>query len=157
MRDSKSEQKQSAAKEPAKPKIPPVLKVPVLQQSMPKKLNIPTPNISRSLASFKGDIMGSMLQGYGFADTDVIPLVQIEPRYPSQAISRKIEGYVLVRLKISKLGRVESVEVIDAKPEGVFERETIKAAWRYRFKPKLVNGKPVAQVATLPFEFKLDK
>jgi protein TonB len=47
--------------------------------------------------------------------------------------------------------------VIDANPKGVFEREAIRAAWRYKFKPKLVDGKPVEQVATLPFEFNLEK
>jgi protein TonB len=157
MKDSQSEDKQRDIKEPPKPKIPPMMQVPSLQKSAPNKMDISMPNLSTSLASFKGDAMGGMLAGYGFGDSDVIPLVQVEPRYPPQAISRKIEGYVVVRLKISKLGSVEEVEVINAKPKGVFEREAIKAAWRYRFKPKLEDGKPVPQVATLPFEFNLDK
>ena len=157
LQDSDSEKKPRQTKEPPEPKIPPMLKVPALQQSAPQKLDIAMPHIHSSLASFKGDAMGGMLSGYGFGDSDVIPLVQVEPRYPPQAISRKIEGYVVVRLKISKLGAVEEVTVVDAEPRGVFEREAIKAAWRYRFKPKLVDGKPVPQVATLPFEFNLDK
>jgi len=157
LHDSESETKQRNAKEPPEPKIPPMLQVPALKQAAPQKMDISIPDISSSLASFKGDAMGGMLSGYGFGDSDVIPLVQVEPRYPPQAISRKIEGYVVVRLQISKLGSVEEVSVIDAKPKGIFEREAIKAAWRYRFKPKLVDGKPVPQVATLPFEFNLDK
>ncbi len=157
MKDSQSENKQRNVKEPPKPKIPPMMQAPALQKSAPQKIDISIPNLSSSLASFKGDAMGGMLAGFGFGDSDVIPLVQVEPRYPPQAISRKIEGYVMVRLQISKLGSVEGVEVVDAKPRGVFEREAIKAAWRYRFKPKLVDGKPVPQVATLPFEFNLDK
>ncbi len=157
MKDSQSENKQRNVKEPPKPKIPPMMQTPALQKSAPQKIDISIPNLSSSLASFKGDAIGGMLAGFGFGDSDVIPLVQVEPRYPPQAISRKIEGYVMVRLQISKLGSVEGVEVVDAKPRGVFEREAIKAAWRYRFKPKLVDGKPVPQVATLPFEFNLDK
>ncbi len=157
MQDTSSEKKNRNAKEPPKPKIPPMLKVPALKQNAPQKLDISMPNIDASLASFKGDAIGGMLSGYGFGDSDVVPLVQVEPRYPAQALSRKIEGYVVVRMQISKLGSVEEVEVIDAKPKGVFEREAIRAAWRYKFKPKLVDGKPVSQVATLPFEFNLDK
>ncbi len=157
MKDSQSENKQRNVKEPPKPKIPPMMQAPALLKSAPQKIDISIPNLNSSLASFKGDAMGGMLAGFGFGDSDVIPLVQVEPRYPPQAISRKIEGYVMVRLQISKLGSVEGVEVVDAKPRGVFEREAIKAAWRYRFKPKLVDGKPVPQVATLPFEFNLDK
>ena len=106
---------------------------------------------------YEGDATNGMLSGHGFGGSDAIPLVQIEPRYPPQALSRKIEGYVVLRLEISKLGSVKEVTVVSANPEGIFEREAIRAARLYRFKPKLVDGKPVAQMATLPFEFNLDK
>ena len=157
MKDSSSEDKTRNAKEPPKPKMPPKLEAPQIQQSAPKKMQLSMPNIGSSLSSFKGDAMGSMLSGYGVGDSDVIPLVQVEPRYPAQAKSRKIEGYVVVRLEISKEGSVENVEVVDANPKGIFEREVIRAAYRYRFKPKLEDGKPVAQQATKTFEFSLDK
>ena len=157
LKDSDSENKQRNAKEPPKPKMPPVLNTPKIQQTTPQNLALSMPNIQSSLSNFKGDAMGSMLAGYGVGDSDVIPLVQVEPRYPAQAKSRKIEGYVIVRLKISKEGSVEDVEPIDSNPKGVFEREVIRAAYRYRFKPKLVDGKPVAQEATKTFEFSLEK
>ncbi len=157
LKDSDSENKQRNAKEPPKPKMPPVLNTPKVQQTSPQNLALSMPNIQSSLSNFKGDAMGSMLAGYGVGDSDVIPLVQVEPRYPAQAKSRKIEGYVIVRLKISKEGSVEDVEPIDSNPKGVFEREVIRAAYRYRFKPKLVDGKPVAQEATKTFEFSLEK
>lgn len=157
LKDSSSESKQRNAKEPPKPKMPPVLETPQLQQAASQKLELTMPNINSSLSSFKGDAMGSMLSGYGVGDSDVIPLVEVQPRYPAQAKSRKIEGYVVVRLAISKEGSVEDVEVIDAKPKGIFEREVMRAAYRYRFKPKLADGKPVAQQATKTFEFSLEK
>ncbi len=157
LKDSNSESKQRNDKEPPKPKMPPVLEVPQLQQATSKQLELSMPNINSSLSSFKGDAMGSMLSGYGVGDSDVIPLVEVQPRYPAQAKSRKIEGYVVVRLAISKEGSVENVEVIDAKPKGIFEREVMRAAYRYRFKPKLADGKPVPQQATKTFEFSLEK
>ena len=157
MKDSSSESKQRNAKEPPKPKMPPALEVPQLQQAAAKKVDLSIPNINSSLSSFKGDAMGSMLSGYGVGDSDVIPLVEVQPRYPTQAKSRKIEGYVIVRLEISKEGSVENVEVIEAKPKGIFEREVMRAAYRYRFKPKLADGKPVSQQATKTFEFSLEK
>ncbi len=157
LHDSSSDKKNRDTKEPEKPKPPPSLEAPEAQKSSKQPQSMALPNIQSSLASFKGNGLGGMLSGYGFGDSDVIPLVQVEPRYPAQAISRKIEGYVMVRLKISKLGSVEEVDVIDSNPKGIFEREAIRAAWRYRFKPKLVDGKPVEQMATLPFEFNLEK
>ncbi|WP_353347757.1 TonB family protein [Oceaniserpentilla sp. 4NH20-0058] len=157
IKDSKAEEKKRNPKEPEKPKTPPLLDSPKIQKTQAVKVDLEMPDITNSLASFKGQGVGNMLSGYGFGDSDVIPLVQVEPRYPSQALARKIEGYVVVRLKVSKEGVVDDVEVVDADPKGVFEREAIRAAWRYKFKPKLVDGKPVEQIATLPFEFNLEK
>jgi protein TonB len=157
LKDSNSDKKVRNPKEPPKPKTPPMLDSPKIQQANVKQMELNMPDISSSLSSFKGQGVGSMLSGYGFGDSDVIPLVQVEPKYPSQALSRKIEGYVDVRLQVTKEGSVSDVEVIDANPKGVFEREAIRAAWRYKFKPKLVDGKPVEQVATLTFEFNLEK
>lgn len=157
LQDSESDKKTRNPKEPPKPKTPPMLDTPKIQQASVKQMDLNMPDISSSLSSFKGEGMGNMLSGYGFGDSDVIPLVQVEPKYPSQALSRKIEGYVVVRLNVNKEGSVSDVEVVDSDPKGVFEREAIRAAWRYKFKPKLVDGKPVEQVATLPFEFNLEK
>ncbi len=157
LQDSQSDKKVRNPKEPPKPKTPPMLDTPKIQQTSVQEMNLDMPDISSSLASFKGQGMGNMLSGYGFGDNDVIPLVQPQPKYPAQALSRKIEGYVIVRMQITKEGAVSAVEVVDAEPKGVFEREAIRAAWRFRFKPKLANGVPVEQIATLPFEFNLEK
>ncbi len=157
LKDSSSDTKQRNLKEPKKPKTPPMPKAPKVQQTAAQNMSLNMPNIKPDFSSFKGNGLGNMLSGYGFGDSDVIALVQPKPRYPAQALSRKIEGWVMVRFNITKEGTVDSVEVVDSKPKGVFEREAVRAAWRYKFKPKLVDGKPVEQVATLPFEFTLEK
>ena len=157
LQDSDAEKKKRNPKEPPKPKTPPTIESPKIQQASVQNIQLDMPNIQDNLSSFKGQGIGNMLAGYGFGDSDVIPLVQVEPRYPSQALSRKIEGYVVLRLQVTKEGTVSDVEVVDSDPKGVFEREAIRAAWRYKFKAKLVDGKPVEQVATLPFEFNLEK
>jgi len=157
LQDSDAEKKKRNPKEPPKPKTPPTIESPKIQQASVQNIQLDMPSIQDNLSSFKGQGIGNMLAGYGFGDSDVIPLVQVEPRYPSQALSRKIEGYVVLRLQVTKEGTVSDVEVVDSDPKGVFEREAIRAAWRYKFKAKLVDGKPVEQVATLPFEFNLEK
>jgi len=50
---------------------------------------------------------------------------------------------------------VDDVEIIDAQPRGVFEREARRALFRYKFKPKMEDGKPVGQIATQTIEFNL--
>lgn len=157
LKDSASDTKQRNLKEPKKPKTPPMPQAPKVQQTAAQNMNLNMPDIKPDFSGFKGKGLGNMLSGYGFGDSDVIALVQPKPRYPSQALSRKIEGWVMVKFNITKEGTVDSVEVVDSNPKGVFEREAVRAAWRYKFKPKLVDGKPVEQVATLPFEFTLEK
>jgi periplasmic protein TonB len=159
LRDTGSDTKDRQHKEPEPPKQPPVPTAPQVMQNTPTNNAAPLnmPALSSALASFKGQGMDSMLSGYGVGDSDVMPLVQIDPVYPPQALARKLEGLVVLRMQINESGNVDDVEVIKAEPKGVFEREAIRAAYRYKFKPKLVDGKPAAQVATLPFEFKLEK
>ena len=42
-------------------------------------------------------------------------------------------------------GSVRSAKVIDAKPRGIFEASAVQAVMRWKFKPKIKNGKPVEQ------------
>ena len=100
-------------------------------------------------------LLGDAVVGFGFGDSDVIPLVRMNAVYPQRALRQKIEGFVTARLQISPEGTVETVEIIEAEPRGVFEREAIRALYRYKFKPKMENGRPVAQTATQTIEFKL--
>lgn len=159
LRDSKSQLKNREDSPPEPPQQPPVPAAPQATENTPPSPMgaAPLPGLPSALASFKGQAIGSLLGGYSAGDSDVMPLVQIEPVYPPQALARKIEGLVVLRMQINASGAVDDIEVIKAEPKGVFEREAIRAAYRYKFKPKLVDGKAVPQVATLPFEFKLEK
>ncbi|EAT13415.1 energy transducer TonB [Bermanella marisrubri] len=154
--DSEAQRKNRDISEPPKPKPTPKLNTPVAQTTT-QSPDVSMPNLDASLSSFKGQGIGSMLSGYGFGNTDVIPLVRVNPRYPQSALARRIEGYVIIRMSINEAGNVDDVEVVESDPKGVFEREAIRAAWRFKFKPKLEDGKPVSQTAVLPFEFNLEE
>ena len=157
LRDSETQNKERNLKEPPKPKTPPTPSAPKVQSPTLSAINVDMPQLDIDLSSAKGAGIGAMLSGYGVGDNDVIPLVDVPPRYPAQAQSRGIEGWVTVQIKITKEGTVDDVQVVDANPKGVFEREAIRAAWRMKFKAKLVNGKPVEQSATKTYEFTLEK
>lgn len=61
-------------------------------------------------------------------------LVEVEaPEYPRGAERRQLEGYVTVRYNVTPEGQVADIEVVEATPEGVFERAVLRAmeAWRY--------------------------
>ncbi len=154
--DSRTQLKERRKKEPPKPKKPQLPKDSVSQQDVPmQQMPFNMPDISPDLSLAQTNLLGDAVVGMGFGDTDVIPLSRQPAVYPQRAIRQKIEGYVTARLAINARGSVDDVEIIDAQPRGVFEREAIRALYKYKFKPKMEDGRAVAQQATQTIEFKL--
>jgi protein TonB len=89
------------------------------------------------------DISGGPHLGGAPSDTDVIPLVRVNPQYPRQAAQQKVEGWVQVGFTISVTGSVKNAKVIKAQPAGIFERAAIRAIRKWKYKPKIEEGKPV--------------
>ncbi|HCM04568.1 MAG TPA: hypothetical protein DIC30_01030 [Oceanospirillales bacterium] len=156
--DSESRVKEREKKEPPKPKKPPMPPQQTAQQNTPmKQIAMRLPNITPDLSLANKSLLGDAQIGMGFGDGDVIPLVRMPAQYPSKAKRRNIEGFVKARLEINALGTVDSVEIIDSKPRGVFERSAIRALYKYKFKPQIIDGKPQPQTVTQTLDYVLDK
>lgn len=94
--------------------------------------------------------------GAGMSEGEALPIVKVRPVYPRNAISRGIEGHVLVQFTIDTVGRVTDVEVLEASPRGVFERAAVQAVERFRYKPRVVNGQPTPVRVQHRLTFELD-
>ena len=81
----------------------------------------------------------------GGGDRDLVPLVRIDPQYPPKAKARGISGWVEVMFTIGPAGTVEDLKVTASSPRGVFERAVLRAVRRWRYNPKIVDGKPVSR------------
>lgn len=80
----------------------------------------------------------------GFAnDGEYLPIVKVAPVYPRRALTRGIEGYVILSFTVTATGAVRDPLVIEADPKGVFDRSAIQAALKFKYKPKVVDGEPV--------------
>ena len=77
-------------------------------------------------------------------DEEYLPIVKVAPIYPRRALIRKIEGYVLLEFVVTSTGSVEDPVVVEADPPGYFERAAIQAALKFKYKPKVIDGEPVA-------------
>lgn len=75
-------------------------------------------------------------------------LHQPPPRYPSLAMSRRMEGSVQVAFTIRPDGSVDGARVVGADPPGVFDRSALGAVSSYRFEPA---GRTVASMVTVRF------
>ena len=90
-------------------------------------------------------------------DGDATPIVRIEPKYPPQAARDGISGWVKLRFSIMPDGSVDEVEVTDAEPKRVFDREAIRAVKRWKYSPKIENGVALKQTGiTVQLDFNLD-
>ncbi len=146
-------------KKPPLPKEPP----PPPQLSVARKNNVAMPNLKMEMPIIPnigvsgGPFMGGMGSGAGIVqgDGDLIPLVRIAPRYPRKAALAKKEGWVKVEFIVTELGTVTDVNVVDAEPRRLFDRAAKKAIMKWKFKPSIVDGKPVPRKMVQVIEFKL--
>ena len=90
-------------------------------------------------------------------DSGFVPLTRQPPQYPYKAARRGIEGWVRVEFDITEAGSVDNVTVIESDPPGTFDQAAIRAVYRWKFKPRIIDGKAVAGKATQVVEFKLNK
>ena len=94
-------------------------------------------------ADFDLDLGGGPDLGGASSDSDIIPLVRVLPQYPPQAVSRGIEGWVVVEFTISEAGTVKNPVVLESHPSDIFNREMLRAIRKWKYKPKIVDGVPV--------------
>ena len=138
--------------EPPKKPPPPDLPTPELQAPpQAPNLDIEFPDISVP-TDFKGAFLGPQNQG---GNSQVIPLVRINPQYPRNELLAGVEGWVKVRFTVEPDGSVSSPRVVQSKPPRVFDSSALRAIKKWKFKPKVVNGVAVQQDGTQVIEFKL--
>lgn len=90
------------------------------------------------------------------SDGDAIPMVVIQPNYPRKPAMEGIEGWVKFRFTIAADGTPKNIEVVDANPKRVFDRAARKAIYKWKFKPRIVDGKAVEQPnMTYTLDFRL--
>ena len=91
-------------------------------------------------------------------DLDKAPEVigRVNPEYPYKARERGVEGYVAVKVLVGQDGAVRQVNVLKAKPPGMFEKAVRKAMLDWRFQPGEVGGEPVTAWVTTTLHFRLN-
>lgn len=139
---------------PPPPKQPP--KIQPVEPDVPDadtgglSFNMPTVDVAG--ASVDIGSVGAMRDG------EATPIVRIEPKYPVQAARDGKEGWVKLSFTINEVGGVEDVKVIEADPKRVFDREARRALGKWKYKPKIEDGKPMKQFGlTVQLDFKLDQ
>lgn len=101
--------------------------------------NIDVANIAPA-ASVSVQISSS---GMSSGDGEYLPIVKVAPIYPRRAQTRGITGYCIVEYTVTKSGSIRDPLAVDCSPSGVFERASVKAAEKFKYKPRVVDGEPI--------------
>ena len=130
MKDSKPDK----PKEPDEP--PPDMEQPEMEDINPNMdvVNM-TPAQSVDLTNTAGGLSAS--------DGEYLPIVKVAPIYPRRAQSRGVTGYCTVEYTVTKAGTTRDIVAVDCEPSGYFERASIKAAEKFKYKPRESDGEPI--------------
>jgi protein TonB len=142
------------------PPPPPPQQPPKMQPTEPEEIEPDANGFSLNVPGIDTGGMNVSLGGVGAMrrDGEATPIVRIEPKYPVQAARDGKEGWVRLSFTINEVGGVEDVDVIEADPKRVFDREAKRALRKWKYKPKIVDGKPVKQPGMrVQLDFTLDK
>lgn len=77
------------------------------------------------------------------------------PEYPLLAEQLRLEGEVLLRLRIGADGAVKEVSVLRSSGHDILDRAAVEAVRRWKGQPAMRRGKPVESVKRLPLGFRL--
>ena len=91
------------------------------------------------------ELEGAPSIGMIASDADAVPVVRVNPQYPPRAAERGIEGWVELVFTVSTAGAVQDAEVLDAQPANVFNRAALRAVRKWKYNPKIEDGKPVVR------------
>jgi protein TonB len=134
------QKKDRKPKKPPKPKQPP-------PDMAPPQMDAPNPDSATSGMDFGADIAADVSLDGGLAlesgDGEYLPIVRPAAVYPRMAQQRGIEGFVDLEFTVTKLGAVRDPKVMQASPEGIFEKSAKDAVLKYKYKPRVVNGEPM--------------
>lgn len=147
-------------------------------KAAPPSIPSPTPSPTRGEGNTRGEAYADMPQtpspsssggkegsgGTGAADPrlfgaggpDRVPAIidYVDVEYPPEARRTIVEGDVVVKILISRDGRVEMAEVVRSSAK-ILEDAVLKAVKQWRFEPPTIRGRVTSLWMVIPFKFTL--
>jgi len=78
-----------------------------------------------------------------------LPLKEVDheyPHYPDAAKKNRLEGTCVVRYTVGKDGRIIDIAILNHAVDPMFDEETLNTIRSWRYRPMMMNGKPVEVV-----------
>jgi TonB family protein len=81
-------------------------------------------------------------------------VLKVNPDYTAEARAAKVQGVVVLRVRVNEKGEPENVAVVRSL-DPALDKNAMAAVSQWRFKPATKDGKPVAQTVNLEVNYKL--
>jgi len=89
-------------------------------------------------------------------ERDLEPVAMPEPTYPRGALRNRVEGWVEVEFTVTERGSTRDLQVVASEPQGVFDAATVAAVGTWTYRPRVVQGQPVAQRTAVTLRFSVE-
>jgi len=151
-------------KKPEKPK--PAVEKPVKPTpiSQPKTPNTPVKPSQLTLGEPMGPSIDSTSLEFGLSNEPMVidqvggMMVQVEPKYPRDALLKGIEGKVKLAYDISAEGKAVNIRVLESTPKNVFDRVAVDSLKKSKYQTETRNGKPVSSLGhQVTLEFQMEE
>ena len=119
---------------PEEEEPPPETMPPEFDMTPPADLDNAAP---RPKFDFKGKRAGV------FADGSYVPIFKVPPIYPRRAQERGIEGCVMLKFIVTKVGSVRDPIIEWSTPSGIFDRAALRSALKFKYKPQIRDGEAI--------------
>ena len=84
------------------------------------------------------------------------PIATPEPVYPPEAFRAGIEGWAEVDFTVNERGVTRDIVVVASEPRGVFDAAAVAAVADWKYRPRIVNGRPLPERSTVTLRFNVD-
>ncbi len=130
------ESKRDQPEKPPEPETPPEMPTPnqadSFDNSMAVSMSAPAMDANLSVGGV----------GFGISDGEYLPIVKVAPVYPNRALTRGLEGYVIVEFTVTPQGTTRDAVAIES-TSSLFERAAVEAALKFKYKPRVIDGQAV--------------
>ena len=80
-------------------------------------------------------------------------LRRVEPEYPEEARQQRIQGAVVLEVRIGRDGAIQQVKLVSGQP--LLANAAIAAVKQWRFKPRTLKGQPVEMQTRVTLNFRM--
>ena len=133
------EQKPEKVEDPEEPPPPP-------DQPAAQEFDAASRLAVNMAATPKQEVQLSSGLGLSASDGEYLPIVKVAAIYPRRAQARSITGYCIVEYTVTTTGATRDPVATDCSPAGLFEDASVKAALKFKYKPRVIDGEPVEVV-----------